>query len=147
MTRLASAGLMVLNLLTVGLLLIPLVTSLAVSLTPSEFIALPTDGISLRWYEQFFGDFRWISALLNTLLVAGLTMAISFPVGLLAAVAFTRYHLRWRPVATTRPWRRRCSLSVGRGTGSAARVHFREMESTRTSRRSSIAAVPRLRSG
>ena len=99
--RVAATGLMVLNLLTVGLLLIPLVTSLAVSLTPSEFIALPTDGISLRWYEQFFGDFRWMSALLNTLLVAGLTMAISFPVGLLAAVAFTRYHLRWRPVATT----------------------------------------------
>ncbi|MBI4637016.1 MAG: ABC transporter permease [Candidatus Rokubacteria bacterium] len=99
--RVAVVGLTVVNGLTVGLLLIPLVTSLLVSLTPSEFIALPTDRISLRWYEQFFGDFRWMSALMNTLTVAGLTMVISFPVGLLAALAFTRYHLRWRAVANT----------------------------------------------
>lgn len=99
--RVAVVGLSVVNGLTVGLLLIPLVTSLLVSLTPSEFIALPTDRISLRWYEQFFGDFRWMSALMNTFTVAGLTMVISFPVGLLAALAFTRYHLRWRAVANT----------------------------------------------
>ena len=101
MGRIAWVGLVALNGLTVGLLLIPLVTSLMVSLTPSEFVALPTDRISFRWYEQFFGDFRWMSALTNTLVVAGLTMTISVPVGLLAAITFTRYHLRWRAAANT----------------------------------------------
>jgi ABC-type spermidine/putrescine transport system permease subunit II len=101
LARVGWGGLIALNTLTVALLLIPLVTSLAVSLSPSEFIALPTDSISLRWYEQFFGDYRWISALMNTLVVAGLTVAISFPVGLLAAVAFTRYHFKWRAAAST----------------------------------------------
>jgi ABC-type spermidine/putrescine transport system permease subunit II len=101
LTRIAWTGLALVNALTVGLLLIPLATSLAVSVTPSEFIALPTDGFSLRWYAQFFGDFRWMSALTNTFLIAGLTMAISFPLGLLAAIAFTRYHLLWKAAANT----------------------------------------------
>ena len=101
MARIGWVALLAVNGLTVCLLLIPLVMSLAVSLTPSEFIALPTDRVSLRWYTEFFGDFRWISALTNTFIVAGLTMAISFPVGLLAAVAFTRHHFRWRAAAST----------------------------------------------
>jgi len=101
LARAGWLGLVLLNTLTVGLLLIPLVMSLAVSVSPSEFIALPTDAVSLRWYAQFFGDPRWLSALVNTLLVGGLTVAISCPVGLLAAVAFTRYHLKWRAAAST----------------------------------------------
>lgn len=94
MGRLLRAGLYALNGFTVGLLLIPLATSLLVSLTPSEFIALPTGGVSLRWYREFFGDDRWVAALGNSLLVALLTMGISFPVGLLAALSFARYRLR-----------------------------------------------------
>ncbi len=83
-----------------GLLLIPLATSLLVSLTPSDYIALPTDGVSLRWYREFFGDPRFTSALANSLVVAVLTMAISFPVGLLAALAFARYRLRGHGAVT-----------------------------------------------
>lgn len=99
--RVGWIGLVTLNALTVGLLIIPLATSLAVSFTPSEFIALPTDGLSLRWYQEFFGDYRWMSSLINTLGIAGLTMAISFPVGLTAAIAFTRYSFRWKAAVGT----------------------------------------------
>jgi ABC-type spermidine/putrescine transport system permease subunit II len=101
LARVAWGGIVALNALTVGLLLVPLVTSVAVSLTPSEYVSLPTDRLSLRWYAQFFGDFRWMSALGNTFLIAGLTMALSFPVGLLAAIGVTRYHLRWKAAAST----------------------------------------------
>jgi putative spermidine/putrescine transport system permease protein len=99
--RLSWAGLFALNVVTASLLLIPLATSLAVSFTPSEFIALPTDGLSLRWYKEFFGDNRWMSSLVNTLAIAGLTMVISFPVGLTAAIAFTRYSFRFKTVVST----------------------------------------------
>ena len=64
-------GLRAVNALAVGLLLIPLCTSLLVSLSPSEYVALPTDGISLRWYREFFGDPRWTIALANSLDQAG----------------------------------------------------------------------------
>lgn len=99
--RVGWIALVVLNTLTSALLIVPLATSLAVSFTPNEFIALPTDALSLRWYQEFFGDYRWISALINTLIIAGLTMAISFPVGLTAAIAFTRYPLRWKALVGT----------------------------------------------
>jgi len=65
-------GLYTVNALTVLVLLIPLGTSLLVSFTPSETIALPTDGLSLRWYREFFGDARWTIALANSLAVAAL---------------------------------------------------------------------------
>jgi ABC-type spermidine/putrescine transport system permease subunit II len=94
--RVARLGVETLNVFTIALLLVPLLTSVAVSLTPSEFVSLPTDGISLRWYYQFFTDFRWTSALINTLFIAALTMTISFPIGLTAAIGFTRYRLKWR---------------------------------------------------
>jgi putative spermidine/putrescine transport system permease protein len=99
--RIARCGLILIGWLTVAILLVPMVTSLLVSLTPSEYISLPSDSISLRWYRQFFSEAMWTSALGTTLIVAVFTMTISFPLGLLAAVAFTRYHLRWRAVAST----------------------------------------------
>jgi ABC-type spermidine/putrescine transport system permease subunit II len=84
----------------VGVLLVPLATSLLVSLTPSEYIALPTDGVSLRWYREFFGDRRFTAALVNSLGVALLTMAISFPLGLLAALTVVRHSRRGRGAAS-----------------------------------------------
>jgi len=98
--RVAWAAVVTLNCLTVGVLLVPLVASMLVSFTPSEFIALP-DRISFRWYEQFFSDLQWMDALIDTLVIAGLTIAISFPIALLAAIAFTRFYLRWRAVVNT----------------------------------------------
>jgi len=88
--RVARAGLAAVNAFTLGLLLIPLATSLLVSFTPSDYIALPSDGLSLRWYREFFGDRRFTAALGNSILVAALTMAIAFPLGLLPALAARR---------------------------------------------------------
>jgi len=99
--RLLRAGLFAVNALAIGLLLIPLGTSLLVSLSPSEYVALPTDGVSLRWYREFFGDPRWTLALANSLGVALLTMALSFPLGLLAALAFARHRPRGGGIVDT----------------------------------------------
>jgi putative spermidine/putrescine transport system permease protein len=98
--RLLRGGLYAVNALAVGLLLIPLCTSLLVSFSPSEYVALPTDDLSLRWYREFFGDPRWTVALANSLGVALLTMAISFPLGLLAALAFARHRGRGRGIVS-----------------------------------------------
>jgi len=98
--RVAWAGVVTLNCLAVGVLLVPLVVSMLVSFTPSEFVGLP-ERISFRWYEQFFSDFQWMDALMDTLVIAGLTIVISFPTALLAAIAFTRFHLRWRAAVNT----------------------------------------------
>ncbi len=93
--RIGWALLVVFNSLTIGVLLVPLAISVLVSFNPSEFIALP-DQFSLRWYREFFGDWQWMDSLKSTLTIALLTIVVSLPIGLLAAIAFTRFHLRWR---------------------------------------------------
>ena len=88
------------NCVTVAVLLVPLVVSVLVSFTPSQFIGLPEE-FSLRWYYEFFGDWQWTDSLKDTFIIAGLTIVISFPIGLLAAVGFTRFHLKWRAAVST----------------------------------------------
>ncbi len=95
MMRLGWRLLTALNLLTLAVLFLPLAISVLVSFSPSELIALP-DRLSMRWYREFFDDWQWIEALWNTLAVAALTIVISFPIGLLAALAYMRLAHRWR---------------------------------------------------
>lgn len=95
MARLGWALLVIFNMATIGVLLAPLVVSVLVSFNPSEFIDLP-DRFSLRWYYEFFDDWQWMDSLKSTLTIALLTIAISLPLGLLAAIAFTRFHLKWQ---------------------------------------------------
>ncbi|MBI1384861.1 MAG: ABC transporter permease subunit [Rhizobiales bacterium] len=92
--RLAWLLLVVFNLVTIAVLLVPLVVSVLVSFNPSEHIGIP-DTFSLKWYREFFGDWQWTDALRSSLYVAFLTIVISLPVGMLAAIAFTRYGLKW----------------------------------------------------
>jgi putative spermidine/putrescine transport system permease protein len=101
MARLAAAALMALNAVTLGVLVVPLVIALAVSLTASDFVGLPTEGLSLRWYRQFFADGRWVPALVNTMATAALTVTIALPLAMLAAIAFSRVHFRGKAVAHT----------------------------------------------
>ena len=93
--RLGWALLVAFNAVTVSVLLVPLAVSVLVSFNPSEYIGLP-DRWSLKWYREFFGDWQWMDSLRSSLTVAALTILISLPLGMLAAIAFTRFHLKWR---------------------------------------------------
>jgi ABC-type spermidine/putrescine transport system permease subunit II len=95
MARLGWGALVVFNMATIAVLLVPLVVSVLVSFNPSEFIDLP-DRFSLRWYREFIDDWQWMDSLRSTLTIALLTILISLPLGLLAAIAFTRFHLKWQ---------------------------------------------------
>ena len=75
--------------------LAPMVIAVLMSFTPSRFLRLPTDEWSLRWYEAFFSDAKWMESLTNSLIVAGLTIVISLIVGMAAALAFSRFKFRW----------------------------------------------------
>ena len=54
----------------------------------------PFQGPSLRWYEAILTDFRIMDALLNSLLVAVISAALSCLLGFLAAYGLARYSLR-----------------------------------------------------
>lgn len=98
--RLGWTAVVAINAVVAAVLMVPLAISVLVSFSPSEYIALP-DSFSMRWYERFFTDFVWVDALRDTMVIAGLTILISFPIGLTAAIAFTRYHLKWKSALNT----------------------------------------------
>ena len=73
----------------------PMVIAVMMSFTPSRFLRLPTDKWSLRWYEAFFNDLKWMEGLWNSLIVSGITMVLALIIGMTAALAFSRYKFKW----------------------------------------------------
>ena len=56
-----------------GFLLIPLVAVVAASLTAGDFMRLPPEGLSLRWFARFFQRGDLVEALLMSLQIAVVT--------------------------------------------------------------------------
>jgi ABC-type spermidine/putrescine transport system permease subunit II len=73
----------------------PMIIAVLMSFTPSRFLRLPTTQWSIRWYEEFFNDPKWVEGLWNSLIVSGITMVLALIVGITAALAFSRYKFKW----------------------------------------------------
>jgi putative spermidine/putrescine transport system permease protein len=80
--------------------LAPLVVTVVVSFTDTEYIGLPNHGLSLRWYEDFFGRPDFLSAFRNSLLLAIQSTALSVLLGTPVAIALTRYRFPGRGIVT-----------------------------------------------
>ncbi len=67
-------------------LIAPIIIVFPMSLSASPFLEFPPQEYSLRWYESFFSDDRWLRGLGNSLIAAVVTILISLPIGTLAAI-------------------------------------------------------------
>jgi ABC-type spermidine/putrescine transport system permease subunit II len=81
--------------LMVAYFTLPMIVAVLMSFTPSRFLRLPSTKWSLRWYEAFFNDLKWMEGLWNSLIVSGITIVLSLIVGMAAAIAFSRYKFKW----------------------------------------------------
>jgi len=79
-------------------ILAPLAFVVAVSLTPRDFISLPMQGISLRWYGQMLTRGEFLTAGFNSVLTALQAAATALMLGIPAALAVVRYRF---PLRTT----------------------------------------------
>jgi ABC-type spermidine/putrescine transport system permease subunit II len=79
----------------------PLVYAAWMSFAPGELLEPPLQTWSLRWYREFLGSSKWVSALAATALVALLSVFGTLLSGLGLAVAVTRFRFRGRLVLTT----------------------------------------------
>lgn len=77
-------------------ILIPVGVTLAMSFNDAAMIRFPMAGWSLRWYEDFFGSAQWTDALVNSIVIALGTTAVSTVAGVLAAWAFQRFRVPFR---------------------------------------------------
>lgn len=93
-----DAGALALNLIGYGAIaffLLPLVVVILISFTSGNSIAFPPElPLSLKWYKAFFEDPLFRQSLLKSLQIAGMTIALSVPLGTAAAVGFTRRRFR-----------------------------------------------------
>lgn len=79
-------------------LVVPIVAVVPLSFNSGTFLTYPLEGISLRWYEDFFTSPRWLPALRNSFVVGIFTTAIATPLGTLAALGLVRAQFRLKPL-------------------------------------------------
>jgi putative spermidine/putrescine transport system permease protein len=79
-------------------LVAPIVAIVPLSFNGGAFLTYPLEGVSLRWYEDFFTSPRWLPALRNSLVVAGATTLLATPLGTLAALGLVRARFALKPL-------------------------------------------------
>lgn len=76
------------------ILSLPTLIVVGASFTAGSIIAFPPDGLSIKWYEKIALARDLRAAFWRSLQVAVICVAVSVPIGTLAALALTRYRLR-----------------------------------------------------
>jgi ABC-type spermidine/putrescine transport system permease subunit II len=82
---LTAAGIFGLVFLTV-----PLVIVIPMSFSSAQALTFPPPGLSMRWYESFFGDPRWIDAMATSAVLALISSVVALFLGGLAAYGLRR---------------------------------------------------------
>jgi ABC-type spermidine/putrescine transport system permease subunit II len=77
-------------------LFLPLLVVIPVSFSPGSIIEFPPSGLSMRWYEDFFGDQTWLDAAWLSLRLGICVATLSTVLGLMVALAMTRFLKRGR---------------------------------------------------
>ncbi len=82
--------------LVLAFLMFPILAVVPASFNKASFIYLPPKDYAWRWYDTFFADREWMTALFNSLQVALLAMTLALVLGTLAALGLQRLGARWR---------------------------------------------------
>src|SRR4051794_37906509 len=84
-------------LLVFAFLLAPIVVIIPLSFNGGTFLTFPLDGVSLRWYADFFLSGSWLPTLWNSVAIATATTLVAAPLGTLAAFGLVRLSARSKP--------------------------------------------------
>ena len=87
---------------TVAIFLVaPILVIFPLSFTSDTLMVFPLPGLSLRWYEDFFTNPVWLTALRNSLMLAVATTLVATSLGTLAALGLVRLPARQRGIVST----------------------------------------------
>jgi putative spermidine/putrescine transport system permease protein len=79
-------------------LCLPIAVVVPMSFSSASSLEFPPPGFSLRWYQSFFGDPRWLRAAQNSLIVALAASVAALALGSVAAYGLVRGRFRGRAV-------------------------------------------------
>jgi ABC-type spermidine/putrescine transport system permease subunit I len=88
----AACGLIVL-----AILVAPIIIVFPMSLGSSPFLKFPPDQYSLRWFQSFLSDSKWLTSTLNSLKAALVAVPLSLVLGTAAAIGVSRAKSWLRP--------------------------------------------------
>jgi hypothetical protein len=71
-------------------ILLPILVILPMAFSETTYLAFPPQGLTLRWFEEFFGDRRWMAATWFSVKIAALTAVTTAVVGTMATYALVR---------------------------------------------------------
>jgi len=94
------AAYVTLNVVLLGFLLAPIAIVLVFAFNPTPYISFPPVGISLRWFDKFFGSADFMSALFLSLWVAACVLVLSVLIGGACSLALARGRLPGRAFLT-----------------------------------------------
>lgn len=81
--------------------LAPLVVVALISVTPTEYVSLPTTGVTFHWYREAFNNPVFVDSAIKSVLLALLTSAIVLVLGTAMAVAIVRFEFFGRSAIFT----------------------------------------------
>ena len=76
---------------TLAYLVFPLVVIIGSSLTTSNFLAFPPEGLTLKWYESVVFNTTYVSAFITSTILAALATCAAIILAIPAALAIARY--------------------------------------------------------
>jgi len=71
-------------------ILLPILVILPMSFSESNYLAFPPEGFTLRWFQSYFGDARWMAATWFSVRIAVLTAITTAVIGTMATYALVR---------------------------------------------------------
>ncbi len=89
-SRIASLALLAIAWIVLLFLMLPVLAVIPLSFNAEPFLTYPLAGVSLRWYAAVLSSPQWMAALKSSLIVGLFTVAISTPLGTLAAFGLVR---------------------------------------------------------
>jgi ABC-type spermidine/putrescine transport system permease subunit II len=96
MKRLVDLPLLVYGVLVLLFLFLPIAVVVPMSFSAASGLSFPPTEFSLRWYQSFFQDARWLEAMRVSLLVAFLSSGLALLLGSIAAYGLVRGHFAGR---------------------------------------------------
>ncbi len=88
-------------LVVITFLLLPLIVIIPLSLTPTSYLAFPSDALSLRHYETLFTDPKWLGSAADSLIVAALSALFCTLLSVAMASGLWLMNSRWTPLYVT----------------------------------------------
>ncbi|MBS9719703.1 ABC transporter permease [Tianweitania sp. BSSL-BM11] len=71
-------------------ILLPILVILPMAFSETTYLTFPPEGMTLRWFEDFFGNSRWMAATWFSVKIAALTAITTAVIGTMATYALVR---------------------------------------------------------